>query len=98
MVEEVLFSGTTEEYHNEMIQRFGVFRHDGDFPVYLTEQAELARGYAETRAEQWKDNPAILVVYRSRTTEIKIREGDIFPSCDLLQQECYDFVPATKKE
>jgi len=98
MVEEVLFHGTTEQYHEAMMQRFGVYRHDGNFPVYLTEDARLAREYAETRAEQWRDNPAILVVYRSRTAGIKIREGDIFPSCNLLQSEWYDFVPATEKE
>jgi len=98
MVEEVLFSGTTQNYHNEMIRKFGVFRHDGSFPVHLTEHTELAREYAEARAEQWKDNPAILVVYRSRTSGIGYKEGDIHPTCALLQREWYDFVPAKVAE
>ncbi len=98
MVEELLFHGTTEEYHLEMVRRYGVYRHDGDFPVYLTEHAKLALEYAEARAEQWKDNPAILVVYKDRTSGIGYQNDDTFPSCALLQPEWYDFVPATKKK
>ena len=43
MVEEILFHGTTEQYHQEMVRRYGVYQHEGNLPIYLTEHAKLAR-------------------------------------------------------
>ena len=96
MSELIYFHGTGEEYHNQMLKKHGVYRHDSSRRIILTEDAKLAQHYADVRSEDWGDWPAILVVYASRVPDIHIAHGDTFPSCPELMSEWYDFIPATK--
>lgn len=96
MENKLLFHGTNEEYHNQMVKKYGVYRHEGLKRIILTDQAKLAQHYAEVRAEEWKGWQAILVVYKERVPNIQITQGDIHPSCPELHPDWYDFVPAIR--
>ena len=99
MEEEVLFHGTSKDYHNDMVKQFGVYKHQmNNKPVYLTTNPKYAMELAETRASEWGDWPAVLVVYKNRVPDITIKEGDIHPSCAELHPDWYDFVPAEENQ
>jgi len=42
MERKLLFHGTGEEYYNNMVKKYGVYRHAGLKRVYLTPFSELA--------------------------------------------------------
>ena len=77
----------------------GVYKHDfKSKKVYLTDDAKLARFYAQIRSEEWDDWPAILVVFKDRVDGLEGLVGDTFVSCEFLRSEWYDFVPATVED
>ena len=77
---EAIFHGTTEEFVSEQIEKYGVYRHEGKRPIFLTQIRGYAIEHAKLRASDWGGTPALTAIDKSEI-DIENLEGEVWPSC-----------------
>lgn len=93
---EFLYHGTTKEYHDLVLEKFGRYKHLNGGNIYCTDNITLAAAWAMNRGEQFTQRPVILKVDMSKASKVLYIRDDIWPEAPFLEKEWYTVIESEK--
>ncbi|MFH2028217.1 MAG: hypothetical protein ABIJ08_03705 [Nanoarchaeota archaeon] len=89
---QVLYHGTNYRYHNDMVKKHGIYRHDDGGRVQLSHLWGYAQAFAHTRAEDYREYPVVLAIDREHLHDID--ETYVWPTTSFLPFEHFRVLEA----
>lgn len=85
---EIVYHGTTREYVDYVVEKFGCYKHHYGKSIYLGD-LKVAHLWSLRFGKIYGGTPVVLEVIVDKAINFQVKAGDIHPSCDEIPKECY---------